>query len=109
MKLADLNPKWLEHGGEGVSRRNPHTGDYEPIPLVEKVGMSFDCPCGCHHALTVLFKVPVGRTEPYHMEGIVQWDRTGDTFEDITLTPSILRSSGCGWHGFITKGEIIPC
>jgi hypothetical protein len=27
------------------------------------------------------------------------------SFERLTLTPSILRKD-CGWHGFITNGEI---
>jgi len=34
------------------------------------------------------------------------------TFETLTLTPSILRTpekGGCGWHGFVTNGEIITC
>jgi hypothetical protein len=37
------------------------------------------------------------------------WQRTGDTFETLTLTPSILRArarGGCGWHGFITNGAV---
>ena len=37
------------------------------------------------------------------------WERTGDTFETLKLTPSIQRVGGCGWHGFIGKdipGEV---
>lgn len=30
---------------------------------------------------------------------------TGSDYSDLTLTPSILL--GCGWHGFITSGEVI--
>ncbi len=42
------------------------------------------------------------------------WQRTGDSFETLTLTPSIdytrfdngtLRDPTC-WHGFITDGEV---
>lgn len=34
--------------------------------------------------------------------------RVGDTFDILTLTPSILRiKPSCGWHGFITNGEVI--
>ncbi len=38
----------------------------------------------------------------------VYWQRTGDTFETLTLTPSVdAASHGVGhWHGFITNGEI---
>jgi len=34
------------------------------------------------------------------------WTRTGDTFETLTLRPSILRMDGCRWHGFVTNGEV---
>ena len=38
-----------------------------------------------------------------------RWQRTGDTFETISLSPSIDASSAdCGghWHGWITNGEV---
>jgi hypothetical protein len=35
------------------------------------------------------------------------WQRVGETFEDLTLAPSILRMRTCDWHGYVTKGEII--
>lgn len=35
------------------------------------------------------------------------WERTGDTFDTLTLKPSIQRVGGCAWHGFITNGEVI--
>jgi len=48
----------------------------------------------------------------------VNWTRTGkvdeagkeygqitETFEDMSLKPSILRKD-CGWHGFIVNGEV---
>lgn len=34
------------------------------------------------------------------------WHRTGDTFETLTLTPSIDASAYGHWHGFITRGEV---
>jgi hypothetical protein len=36
----------------------------------------------------------------------VLWQRTGDDFEDLTLTPSIDASNSGHWHGFITGGQI---
>jgi hypothetical protein len=36
------------------------------------------------------------------------WQRTGDTFDAMTLTPSIQRLGGCRWHGYITNGEAKP-
>jgi hypothetical protein len=35
-----------------------------------------------------------------------RWEVSGSGFEDLSTTPSILIESGCGWHGFITNGEV---
>jgi hypothetical protein len=37
------------------------------------------------------------------------WQRTGETFETLSLTQSIRRLDGCKWHGLITNGEIVTC
>jgi hypothetical protein len=34
------------------------------------------------------------------------WQRTGDTFNSISLSPSIDASKAGHWHGYITNGEI---
>ena len=34
------------------------------------------------------------------------WNRTGETFEDISLTPSVNATGH--WHGNITNGEAVP-
>lgn len=98
-KLTDLNPSWLDAGGEGISRAD--TG--EPVPHQRGVGVMCDCPCGCEKELFVPFKVALDGTPHRTDKG---WDRTGDTFETLTLTPSIRRIGGCGWHGFITNGQV---
>lgn len=104
MRLVDLNPGWISHGGEGIKNALGH-----PIPERQRVGVGFDCPCGCGTRCHVLFENPrdgqgnLGPgTGPY-------WSRIGDDFETLTLTPSIHRVDGCGWHGFITSGEILTC
>jgi hypothetical protein len=33
------------------------------------------------------------------------WQRTGDTFENLTLSPSLDFSARGEWHGSITNGE----
>ena len=106
MKLADLHPRFLDAGGEGVSRKNA-MGEYEPAPLRTGVGVDFDCPCGCASRCYVPFKNPLDGG-PLDERG---WDRTGDTFETLTLLPSILRPKprSCGWHGIITNGEVTSC
>jgi hypothetical protein len=104
MKLTDLNPEWCSSGGAGVTS----TADGSPIPLRERVAILLDCPCGCEHRLHVPFANPpdgLGPTYPGY-----GWHRAGDTFEDLSLTPSIQRvlPQRC-WHGFITNGEVLTC
>lgn len=101
MRLTDLNPKWVGHGGEGVTYKGV------PVPRREGVSISFDCPCGdkdkCRPC-TIIFKNPLDGGPSIYPDHA--WDRTGDTFETLSLLPSIQRLDGCKWHGHITKGEI---
>ena len=99
MKLTDLEPRWIGTGGEGVYDKNMN-----PVPARHGVAISFDCPCGCEYPLCVMFANPIDGGEP--IRDRTTWQRTGETFEDLTLTPSILRVGGCVWHGFITNGEV---
>ncbi len=105
MKLTDLNPRWVNADGEGVF--SAKTG--EPVPASQGVGMSFDCPCGnCADRKYLDFENPISgepSSRPEHA-----WRREGETFETLTLSPSILFRSdwgACGWHGFIRDGQII--
>jgi hypothetical protein len=109
MKLTELAPEWIGAGGAGISN-----ADGSPAPERKGVGVLLTCPCGnCDdmHDLYVPFTNPIDGGPPVN-DGHATWQRTGDTFETLTLTPSILRSKekgGCGWHGFITNGEIASC
>lgn len=38
--------------------------------------------------------------------GPVRWTVAGTGVDDLTTTPSILLLGGCGWHGYITAGEV---
>jgi hypothetical protein len=99
VKLADLNPVFFSCGGAGITVAA--TG--EPVPLREGVGIIFDCPCGCGELIGLSFRVGLDG-QPFE-SGHPSWERTGDTFETLTLRPSVLRTAGCRWHGFITNGE----
>lgn len=101
MRLTELDPGWMAAGGEGISDK-----DGNPVPRREGVGVVFDCPDGCGIPCYVPFANPLdgGASHDPQRHG---WQRTGETFETLTLTPSILRRGGCGWHGFITNGEVI--
>ena len=102
MKLTELNPEFVGHGGEGVSDANG-----QPVPRREQVGIQFDCPCGCDNPLFVPFENPLDGGPGVYPPGR-GWTRRGGDFDVMTLTPSILRKD-CGWHGFVTNGEIQHC
>lgn len=84
-RLTDLNPQFL----------NAHMGARGSCVVL-------DCPCGCGDRFPIPFKVALDGTV-VRPDG---WDREGDTFETLTLRPSIYRKWDCGWHGFITNGEV---
>lgn len=104
MKLTDLHPRWVGAGGDGIT---DNTG--KPVPERTGIGVSFDCPCGkCGYLCFVPFQNPIDGGPPT-ITSYPLWTRTGDDFDTLTLTPSILRATergGCGWHGFITNGEV---
>ena len=108
MFLTDLDPNFVGYGGEGISRRL-EDGTSEPIPYRAGVAISFNCPCGkCSERVILNFKNPIsgGDTISPHQPC---WQRTGDNFEVMSLTPSIQRLGKCRWHGYLTDGELKEC
>jgi hypothetical protein len=101
MKLIDLDPRWVGAGGEGIRDK-----DGNPIRERHGVGVGFDCPCGCGTRSFIPFENPLDGGPPVGDVKNPHWRRSGETFETLTLTPSIQRVGGCGWHGFITNGEV---
>lgn len=64
-------------------------------------GLMFRCP-RCNHFGRVVFKPRAN-----NMPGGWDWD---GNVEAPTVTPSILHDSKrCGWHGYLTAGEFVPC
>ena len=61
--------------------------------------LRFVCPCGCGSLGTC----PV---RPGYGNALWTWDRNEAS---PTLTPSILKLSGCRWHGYLTNGVFVPC
>ena len=105
IKLTDLNPRFVGAGGDGVT--NAETG--EPVPERHGVGITFDCPCGkCGERPCIIFSNPLDGGEDYG-NGNPTWERTGKTFETISLKPSLQRKGGCNWHGFLTDGYFKEC
>lgn len=110
MKLTELEPRWWGNDGAqrqgvtflcphcravrlGIAFANPLDG-VAPAPIVTDAAMpkvieehihvhrTFDVPPGCY------------------------WTRTGETFDTMSLRPSVDASKSGHWHGFITNGEV---
>lgn len=81
MRLTELDPHWVADS-KGV-----------------RVGLSFDCP----HCRTQRLAVPF-----HECFGWIQkpWNMSGDSFDNLSLSPSIDASASGHWHGFITNGEV---
>jgi hypothetical protein len=101
MRLTDLAPRWI-----GVL----HWAGEFPF----HVGVSFLCPHCREQRLAVRFRPPIDpgnylpqMASPPAFLGDHLWNRSGETFEDLTLSPSIDFSAHGHWHGAITAGEII--
>lgn len=119
-RLADCNPRWI-------------TGRYAGRDDDTPVGVHFDCPEGhegCDDAIPFSPALNGGPAASWYTSGAI-WQRTGDTFATLTLSPSIRRiptyasreaalaagaraeyltpSMFCALHIFIRGGEIVFC
>ena len=101
-RLVDCNPRWVMDNGVAV-------------------GVRFDCPEGHDNCLIgVPFTPALDGTAPssWFSSGL-QWQRTGDTFDALTLSPSILMHparaadghvvDACALHIFVKNGAIEFC
>ncbi len=113
MRLTELEPRWFDVPGIGT----------------DKDGITFLCPCeACKslpkpRRLAVQFFNPIGgepkpamtqKEKNVHLFDLrtfdvapsTQWQRTGETFDDLTLAPSVDASKSGHWHGHITNGNM---
>ena len=125
MKLIELEPQFIRHeirpchvGAEGCSTISEHTQHVFHVyvdTLAEAQGIFFLCPKDFE-----LNKGPIGthgiicwfldRGVPTDAEPLPgRWAVSGSSYEDLTLSPSVLTTEGCGWHGFITGGAVTSC
>jgi hypothetical protein len=119
-RLVDCNPRWV-------------TGRYAGRDDDTPVGVHFDCPEGhegCSHAIPFTPALDGGPAASWYTSSAI-WQRTGDTFETLTLSPSIRRNPQhasreaaiaagcipeyitdsllCAFHGFVRDGQIEFC
>jgi hypothetical protein len=102
MRLTDLNPKWIL----------PTSLWSSPDPYY--VAIKFDCPHCRTQRLVCFFEPPIdpsGLKAKYGWSEFdkdkPKWKRRGDTFETLTLEPSVNFDSTGHFHGHITNGEVI--
>ena len=109
MRLTELDPRWWGDGHRelgvsflcphcrsvrlGIAFANPRDGG-PPSPIVSDNGMPKCIRDHVHEQGT--FDVPPG----------FLWQRTGDAFDTMSLTPSVDASKSGHWHGFVTDGEV---
>lgn len=107
MKLTELKPRWVGYGDPATESS-----------IIN--GVSFLCPhCGKEtgQRLAVMFHPAIDKwgwiargVEIHH--GAIEWTRgVGDTFDTLTLSPSINAQAARmdfqnHWHGFIINGEV---
>ena len=103
MRLTEANPHWVGLGDKGeliigITFKSPKTG----------------------HRIGVLFANPIDHDgwiqkigNPMDLEEFFpdskRWKRKGETFDSLTLEPSIDISERNEWHGRILNGELISC
>ncbi len=103
IRLSDLAPTW--------SVLFTHSVVGNVVEGRAGMGITFLCPHCKTQPLGVWFANPIdgGPAAPDDLcrdsnGNIVRWQRIGDTFETLTLVPSIDTSQHGHWHGYIRNG-----
>ena len=106
MRLIDLEPRWFTFSGAVAGTE-------------VLIGLSFLCPHCRVQRLAVRFKPAIDPEANFAKFGIVWpwgddpvWDREGDTFETLSLSPSVNAGGDRidfkgHWHGHIKNGQIV--
>lgn len=81
--LTDLAPRW-----------------FDCYQCGQRLGFTFDCP----HCPPTSVRLGVKVATCAHHPGEPCWQMRGETWEDLTITPSI--NAYDHWHGFITAGLV---
>lgn len=99
-RLVDADPVWVDGSVSDGERHG--------------TGIIFNCPIHDECFANVQFSNPLDGSPSHDNNGRCEptWHRTGETFETLTLSPSIRRlggPDGCEWHGFIRGGRFETC
>ena len=105
MKLVDLEPQFLKWVSDVEFRTDATFDDADGIMfLCPKCFGENGGPVGTHSVICWKPHVPQ-TTHP--IPG--RWNMRGTGAGDLTLfagSSSILLKGGCGWHGYVTDGEV---
>ncbi len=108
MRLTDLSPRWAVDADIVIGGVPQHFEGRHGMAI------SFECPCCFDPAkgfsrtrIAVWFENPIDGL-PKADETDKWWARVGDTFETLSLIPSIDASGHGHWHGFIKNGILLP-
>lgn len=104
----DVGPTWSHIHGSPLKECCDNNPKMEVVPVETRLAVQFANPIGAppkplmrndekHYHVHELrtFDVPPG----------FLWQREGETFETMTITPSVDASASGHWHGFVRNGE----
>ena len=107
MKLSELDPRWLtelpDRHGMGISFECPHCQN-EPIEDRIQIAVWFSNPIDGKPPASVTCREVIKDNRILAVQPL--WNRFGDNFESLTLSPSIDARLSGHWHGNIINGEI---
>ena len=99
MRLTELAPRWAMDADIVIGGVHRHYADRHGMAL------TFECPHCRTCRLGVWFANPIDGLPPTD-DAKTLWQRTGESFDVLTLTPSIDASNHGHWHGTIFNGEV---
>lgn len=123
MLLADLEPQFVRYETKiewrtFVDGRRQGPVEYSIFCEFQQAqGIQFLCPACFQknngavgtHWVAVTF-AERGATDSQGSHGKdgspTRWSVSGDSYSNLSLTPSILLDGGCNWHGWVKNGEI---
>ncbi len=117
MRLVELEPRWFaEPGreGQGVSFVCPHCAAASDRPDRVRVAVAFANPLDGGAPISLASPIlwptlwpPKSVPDVTTVPPGVHWQRTGETFETLTLAPSVDASPAGHWHGHVQEGECL--
>jgi hypothetical protein len=103
VKLTELDPQFYRYGVQSFLLTEALSQAQGILFLCPFCFMRNAGPVGTHSVLC-WFK---GRGVPDEAMPAPRWAVSGTGYHDLSLSPSVhLTGEGCGWHGFITNGEV---